>query len=136
MKRKYEDPEMRKKTGAASKKMWQNEEYRQKQIEIAKMVSQRPEVRKARIDGTEKRWNDPAAHEAHSDRMSGANNPRAKKVIRLSNGFVYGCIKDAATDMNVSRNTMYTYCNKHKDFMFYDEWIAKQNDLVGDSIAI
>lgn len=136
MKKKYEDPEMRKKTSVASKKMWQNEEYRQKQIEIAKKLAQNPEIYKAKIEGLEKRWSDTAAHEAHSDRMSGANNPRAKKVIRLSNGFIYGCIQDAATDINVNRNTLCKYCNEHKDFMFYDEWIAQQNDLVGDSIAL
>lgn len=136
IKKKYEDPEMRKKTGAASKKMWQNEEYRQKQIEIAKKRSQDPEILKTRSEGSKKRWSNPDAHKNHSDRMSGENNPRAKKVVRLSDGFIYGCIKEAVADVNVSRNTLCAYCNKHKGFMFYDEWIVQQDDLVGDSNEI
>lgn len=136
MKKKYKDPEMRKKTGMASKKMWQNEEYRQKQIEIAKQISQSPEILKIRSEGSKKRWSQPDAHKTHSDRMSGVNNPRAKKVIRLSNGFIYGCIKDAAIDVGVSRTTLYTYCREHKDFMFYDEWVIQKNDLVGGSNEI
>ena len=72
---------MRKKTGAASKKMREREEYRQKQIEIAKRISQNPEILKTRSEGSKKRWSNPGAHKEHSEKMSGANNPRAKEFF-------------------------------------------------------
>lgn len=136
MKKKYEDPEMRKKTSIASKKMWQNEEYRQKQIEIAKRTSQNPEILKARSEGSKKRWNNPDAHKIHSDRMSGAQNPRAKKVVRLSDNLIYGCMQDAAVATNISVDTLRIYCKRHNGFMFYDEWLIQQNNHKEDENAI
>lgn len=58
----------------------------------------------------------------------GENNPRARKVIRLSDLKIYGYITEAAQDNGVTRNTMRKKCEKHQDFMFYDEYLAQQND--------
>lgn len=61
------------------------------------------------------------------ERMSGANNPKARKVIRLSDCKIYGYLDEAAQDNGVCRVTIRNYCKKHKGFMYYDEWIAEQN---------
>lgn len=136
IKNKYKDTEMRKKTGVASKRMWQNEEYRQKQVEIAKQISQNPDILKMRSEGSKKRWSSQDAHKIHSDRMSGANNPTSRKVIRLSDLKTYDCIKFAAEDNNMHSASIRNRCKKHDGFMFYDEWIAQQNNLTGDKYEI
>ena len=58
----------------------------------------------------------------------GGNNPRAKKIIRLSDNKIYNCIIDAAEDNNMNRNTMRNRCKKHKDFMYYDEYLLQLNN--------
>jgi hypothetical protein len=58
-------------------------------------------------------------------KLAGAANPRAKKVIRLSDRKIYDYIGQAAEDNNVNRETIASRCKKHKDFMFYDEYIAQ-----------
>ena len=60
---------------------------------------------------------------------TGENNPRARKVIRLSDGKVYGYLFGAAQDNGIGRNAMSVRCKKHNGFMFYDEWLTQQNDL-------
>ena len=57
----------------------------------------------------------------------GGDNPRAKKVIRLSDGKIYDCIINAAKDNNISRSTMTKRCKKHKDFMYYGEYLRQLN---------
>ena len=57
----------------------------------------------------------------------GGDNPRAKKVIRLLDNKIYNCIIDAAIENNVGRDTMRNRCKKHKDFMFYDEYLSQLN---------
>ena len=37
--------------------------------------------------------------------LKGDNNPRARKIIRLSDGKVYGCIKEAAEDNGIKYST-------------------------------
>ena len=59
----------------------------------------------------------------------GENNPRARKVIRLSDSKIYGYIMEAAQNNGVTRDTIRRRCEKHQGFMFYDEWITQQNDL-------
>ena len=61
-------------------------------------------------------------------KMAGAANPRAKKVIRLSDNKMYDYIAQAAEDNGVCRETMVTYCKQHKDFMFYEDYIATKQD--------
>ena len=54
----------------------------------------------------------------------GANNGHAKKVIRLSDLKIYGCIKDASKDNNVCVDTIRKYCIERNNFMLYDEWLT------------
>lgn len=134
IKKKYEDPEMRKKTSEASKKMWQNDEYRQKQIDAALKYHNTPEGFKASSDGAKKKWSNPEARKKHSDRMGGEKNPRAKKVIRLSDLEVYGCILDAANKNTMDRNAMAKRCKNQQDFMYYEEWILVNNSKKDDDV--
>ena len=65
-----------------------------------------------------------------SESLSGANNPRARKVIRLSDMTVYDYLNKAAQENNVNKTTMRKYCVQYKGFMYYDEWLAKQENNV------
>ena len=62
-------------------------------------------------------------------KLAGAANPRAKKIIRLFDKKIYDYIGQAAEDNNVSRNVITSCCKKHKDFMFYDEYLLQLNIL-------
>ena len=62
-------------------------------------------------------------------RYRGANNPTAKQIIRLSDNTIYGYMRQAADENNVSISTMYRWCHQHKDFMYYSEYLTQQNDL-------
>ena len=66
--------------------------------------------------------------DAAQGKYVGENNPRARKVIRLSDLKIYGYITEAAKDNGMDRNAMRRRCKKHQDFMFYDEYITHQND--------
>lgn len=103
--------------------MWESPEYRQKQIDIMTRIANTPEGFKTRSDGAKKKWSDPLEHKKHSDRMSGGKNPRAKKIIRLSDLEVYSCISDAADKNAMSRYIITKLCNKQQDFMYYEEWV-------------
>ena len=48
-------------------------------------------------------------------------NPNAKKVIRLSDGKIYNCMKDAAEDNHVNYSTFKSRVHKGKDFTYYTE---------------
>lgn len=63
-----------------------------------------------------------------SKSLSGANNPNARKVIRLSDMTVYDYLNYAAQENNMGKTTMRKYCVQHKGFMYYDEWLIQQND--------
>ena len=69
-----------------------------------------------------------------SELLSGGKNPRARKVIRLADLVVYDYLNKAAQENNMDKTTMRKYCLQHKDFMYYDEWLIQQNNLVGDII--
>jgi hypothetical protein len=63
------------------------------------------------------------------------DNPKASKVIRLCDKKIYGYINGAAEDNHMCRTTMRKLCNLKIDFMYYDEWLEQQNNLVGDRNA-
>ena len=69
-----------------------------------------------------------------SELFSGGNNPRARKIIRLSDLVVYDYLNQAAQENDMDKTTMRKYCLQHKNFMYYDEWLVKQNNLAGDII--
>lgn len=62
-------------------------------------------------------------------KLSGASNPRARKVIRLSDLMIYDYLGEAAEENNMTRKMMTARCNKHKNFMYYDEWLIEQNNI-------
>lgn len=65
-------------------------------------------------------------------KMAGAANPRAKRVIRLSDCKIYDYIGQAAEDNGVNRETICTRCKNHKDFMFYEDYLAQLNTPQND----
>lgn len=59
----------------------------------------------------------------------GDKNPKARKVIRLSDCKIYGYLGSAAQEANIGRNAMANRCKTHNGFMYYDEWLTEQNDF-------
>lgn len=57
---------------------------------------------------------------------------RNSGVINLSTKKVYTFLKVAAENNNISTRTMTEYCKKHNGFMYYNEYIALQNEKVGE----
>lgn len=58
--------------------------------------------------------------------QSGANGTQSKQTIRLSDLKIYGSATEAAFDNNLSKDMIYYRCKKHKDFMYYDEWLESR----------
>ena len=84
-------------------------------------------------ESSQKRWSRPEERERMrlqmKERMQNPeDNPRAKKIIRLSDLKVYECMIYASQDNNVHVSTIRKHCKQHKDFMYYDEWLTTQND--------
>lgn len=52
----------------------------------------------------------------------GLNSRKTKKVIRLSDLYIYDCLTDASKNNNINRSTMTYYCKLHKGFMYYEDW--------------
>ena len=67
--------------------------------------------------------------ESHKGLQARGKHPRAKKVIRLFDLKIYDCGKDAAIDNDIDYSIFKNKCQKHKDFMYYDEWLMEQNNL-------
>lgn len=57
---------------------------------------------------------------------SGSKNPRAKRVIRLSDGKLYDCGKDAAAENNLVYSTFKQKCRRGDGFMYYEDYMNKQ----------
>lgn len=70
--------------------------------------------------------------ESHKGVQTGENGTKARKVIRLVDFKIYGCLNYAAQNNNISNVTMRNRCKAHKDFMYYDEWLAEQENLKGE----
>ena len=66
--------------------------------------------------------------ENHAD-VSGKNNPQARQVIRLCDLKVFDTGKDVAIEMGISSGSVVYKCKNQKGFMYYDEYLAQQNDL-------
>ena len=64
---------------------------------------------------------------ANKGKFAGANNPAARKVICLSNQQIYSTGKEVAEDFGVSSGTITNWCQKHKNLMYYDEWLLQQD---------
>ena len=50
----------------------------------------------------------------------GGKNPRAKRVVRLSDGKLYMCAKDAAEENKINYSTFRDKCSKGVDFTYYE----------------
>lgn len=59
--------------------------------------------------------------EVRKGKQTRGENPRAKKVQRLSDNKIYNCILDAAEDNHVNRCTITDWIKKEKGFIFYTE---------------
>lgn len=60
--------------------------------------------------------------------LNGANNPRAKKVIRLSDLKIYECAKECAEENNINYSTFKSWVSKSKNgFMYYETYLQQQN---------
>ena len=64
---------------------------------------------------------------ARKGKKLGASNSNAKSVIRLSDGRIYGCAKDAAIENNINYKTFISKVQKDKGFMYYDKWLQQNN---------
>lgn len=65
--------------------------------------------------------------ESHKGLQVGASNPRARKVIRLSDNQIYDTLKECAAKNNMTEKMIRSRCKKRKYFMYYDEWLIIQN---------
>ena len=52
--------------------------------------------------------------------LNGGNNPRAKAVIRLSDGKIYSCAKEAALENNINYSTFRDWVRKKKQFAYVE----------------
>jgi hypothetical protein len=91
------------------------------------------ETREQMKKSSQKRWSRPEERERMrlqmKERMQKPeDNPRAKKIIRLYDLKIYECMIYASQDNDVHVSTMRKYCKQHNGFMYYDEWITKQNN--------
>ena len=134
------------------KELWQDDEFRRKVIDnLPDRKGENPpmygyqwsdEQRKHMSEATKgKRCGENAAFFGHkhtqevrdllsnlAHQKTGEKNPRARKVIRLKDLYVYGYVGEAAKDNGIGTNAMSNRCRKHKGFMYYDEWLMHQND--------
>jgi hypothetical protein len=67
--------------------------------------------------------------QVNKGKFTGAKNPAARKVIYLSSKKIYNTGKEAAEEFGVSPGAITVRCQKHKDFMYYDEWLLQQSDI-------
>lgn len=65
--------------------------------------------------------------EHHAD-VSGKNNPRARKAIRLYDLKIFDTVTDAALETGVSRRNMCYICKEKRGFMYYDEYSMQLNN--------
>ena len=61
--------------------------------------------------------------------LTGGNNPRAKRVIRLSDLKIYSCIKECAAENGINYSTFKDWIRQSKNgFMYYDKYLQQQNN--------
>ena len=120
----------RKKISESHKRKKLSDETR-KRISESKTGKKHPNYGKHHSEETRKKMSQ-SAKACRTDEWrsahSGKNSPSAKKIIRLSDNMIYTYMGQAAYENNVSTSTMRRYCKQSKEFMYYDEWLTKQND--------
>lgn len=87
------------------------------------------ELRHKISEKAKERYKDKRNHPNYGNhKLAGENHPRARKVIRLSDLKIYDYGKLAAEDNGITHGTLCYRCNKHNNFMYYDEWLMEQNN--------
>lgn len=117
--------ESRKKMSDSLKKIWTEEKRKQKseEVKLNQSGENHPMWGKHHTEETRRKIG-----EANRGVLSGAKNPKAKQVIRLSDNKIYAYGKCAAEENNISYSIFKRKCKNHDEFMYYDEWLALQND--------
>jgi group I intron endonuclease len=64
----------------------------------------------------------------HAD-VSGKNNPRSRKVIRLEDNKIFDYLNGAANEVGIHKETLRKYCKSHNGWMYLDEYEALQNNV-------
>lgn len=125
---KHHTKEVRDKMKKSSQIRWSKPEERENLSERAKERLSTPENNpmygKHHNEETRRKQ-----RELKNGKYDGENNPKARKVIRLSDLTIYGYIDKAAECNNMCRDTMRKRCKTHNDFMYYDEWLVEQENL-------
>ena len=68
----------------------------------------------------------------HRKNTKDINFYNARKVVRLSDSYIYMCLTDAAKDNRINRSTMTNRCKSQKDFMYYDDWVNTKYNFKGE----
>lgn len=121
-----------------AKRLWEDEEYRTKQIE--RMTGENnpfygkthtEETKQLLRERRKEMWQNEEYRKKHSgENAAGYGKTRgkskcAKRIIRLSDNKIYDCGIDGAEDNNIKYNAFLYKCHKHDGFMFYDEWLTQ-----------
>jgi len=75
------------------------------------------------------------------ERSIGKNNPRAKKVINIKTGKVYGCAKDVANEIGMVVTTFRSKlcntggCIQDTDYMYLDDYLSNKDCSMDDFLA-
>lgn len=75
-----------------------------------------------RVEVTDEEYEE--ARKQYAKKFSGGMNPSARRVIRLCDNKIYDTVLDCRTDNDINNNTMWDRLKRHRDFMYYDEWIV------------
>lgn len=67
-------------------------------------------------------WYSGIGYKIASQKLSGANHPLARKVVRLSDGKIYDTVTCAVNSNNISQSTMRRRLKERKGFVYYDEY--------------
>lgn len=120
--------------GASSdyiKKLWENPEYRKKQLSSRKIVQESAEYKEKQRLGSKKMWSDPEFRKKRKS-QSGENNPKYDKTIykfQHKSGLI-----EETTSFNLSkkynlspkkvRNLVNNYCVEYREWRLSHNWEA------------
>jgi|GEM_PF-1883093 len=95
-------PEVKKVISEASTKRWEDETYRTSVIERMREVANSEESLKRYSKNSKKAWeNNDSRRKNMSDRFSGTNNIRSRKVVCTNTGKVFNTMKEAGEFYNI-----------------------------------
>jgi hypothetical protein len=126
------NPEVKAKFTERVVNMWKDDKFKTKTSETMRLVCQKPDVKAKRSLASIRRWQDPEIRTRNLEairiaqqtpeykekmriagkKMSGGQNPSAKKVICLDTGAIYATMKDAALDTGALDTSICVVCKK------------------------